>query len=191
MPFTLTPLLERVGFAAYLQDRSFLAVESNGEGAGHVGIRGRARGADEFGADDAFITFDVKLFAADVLTFALGAGGVVGEGALAAAKVGDAHGGKHDAAEFLRGEGYRNTNDVTEDAVLAQDGPERFALAEQANVRFPDRDFVLSNFDLSAGAADVHGTQLGQVRTFITGQEIEDIVLAGVDAGLETGPGNR
>ncbi len=87
-------------------------------------------------ADRAAIAGDVMDVAAGRLAYVPIAGGIKREHALCAAEVGNAHGREQHAAQLLGREGDRHTEDAIEDAVLAEDAPERLALAEQPYIGF-------------------------------------------------------
>ena len=91
--------------------------------------------ADQVGADGVALAGDVMDLAADLLALVANAGRVIGEHPLRAAQVGDAHRRQQDPAQLLGGKRDRHAEDATEDAVLAQDVPERLALAEQPHAR--------------------------------------------------------
>src|SRR5262249_29130284 len=126
-----------------------------------------------------------------LLAFMLGARRVVREHALRAPEVGDAHCGKQHAPQLFGWKRDRDPEHATEDSVLAQDVPERLALPQQPNVRLAQRDPVLSQADRTAGRPNFHRAQLGLIAAEVGGQEIKDVVLARIDAGLKGGPGDR
>ena len=126
--------------------------------------------------------------AADLLPLVPRPGRVIREHALRAAQVGDAHRRKQHAPQLLRREGDRHAQDAVEDPVLAEDVPERLALAEQPHIGLAQGDPVFPQPDRPTGRPDLDRTQLGVVVVRIRGQEVEDVVLARVDAGLERGP---
>ena len=91
--------------------------------------------SDEIGADGVALAGDVMDLAADLLTLVANAGRVIGEHPLRAAQVGDAHRRQQHPAQFFGGKRDRHAEDAAKDAVLAEDVPERLALAEQAHAR--------------------------------------------------------
>ena len=92
--------------------------------------------------------------------------------------------------EFFRRKSNRNTDDCAKDAVLTEALPERLALAEHADIGFTYRELILTQRYRSPGPSDVHRTELGDIGMFVAGEEIKDIVLAGIDPGLKGRPGD-
>ena len=105
---------------------------------------------------------------------------------------GSAHGRQLHAAELFGRKGDRHAEDAVENAVVAEDGPERLALAQQTHVglaagqcgTFPSRS-------VRRGGADLDGTELRLIGPLVRREEVEDVVLAGIRAGLKGGPGHR
>ena len=73
--------------------------------------------------------------------------------------------------------------------MFAESYPKRFTLAKQADVSFAERELVFTQTDHSARAPDVNGAESGLIIIFVTGEEVEDVVLARIGTGLERGPG--
>ena len=74
---------------------------------------------------------------------------------------------------------------------LAEDLPERLALAAQFEGRRRERDAPTANAQHPLGLAHARRGELRQVRLQIAIEEVEDIVLGRADSGGERGPGDR
>ena len=66
--------------------------------------------------------------------------------------------------------------------------PKRAALAKQSDVGPAQGQSVLAQADGSPRRADLHGTQSRLVGPQVRREEVEDVVLARIDPGLERGP---
>ena len=110
---------------------------------------------------------------------------------LRAAKVGHAHSGQRDTVKLFRRKRDGNPKDTAENAVFAKRDPEGFAFSKQPNVGFSDRQGERTDFEYPAGSANIRRAEFGGIRLFIAGQEVVDVVFAGIDAGLERGPRHR
>ena len=127
---------------------------------------------DQVGADHVARPDDVMHLAAGLPRPVLPAGGrvgvgpgrVVGEHPLRAAQVGDAHRRQQHAAQLLRRERDRHADDATEDAAVAQEVPERPALAEQPDVGLAERDAVLPQAERAPRRPDLDRAQLRRGR---------------------------
>ena len=94
-------------------------------------------------------------------------------------------------AIFSGGKRDRHAEDAVEDAVVAEHAPERLALAQQAHVGLAKGKHVLAQTQNAPRRSDFDRAELRLVGPLVGGQEVEDVVLAGIDAGLERRPGDR
>src|SRR3990172_6840790 len=122
---------------------------------------------------------------------ALAAGGVEREGSLAALQVRHAHPGEQNAREFLRGKSDGHADHGGEDARLAEVVPEGPSLAQQFQLGTAERKRVGAQPQVPARAADLGGGKIREVAARVAGQEIVDVVLAGIDPGEKRRPGDR
>ena len=113
------------------------------------------------------------------------------ECALASFQVRDAHAGEQHAGKFLRRKSHRNPNDRAEDARLAQPMPEGSSAPQTLDLGFAQRQRVLANAQMALGFADLRRGKKRKIVLQIAGQEIINIVFAGVDSGLKRGPRDR
>ena len=147
--------------------------------------------ADELGPNRVAVADDAMNFAAGLFPLALRPGRVVGEHPLRAAEVRNAHRRQQDAAQLLRWEGNGDANDAAENAVFTQDVPEGFALTEQPHVCLAEGNLVFPKAEHAPGRPDLHRAELRLVGVKVRREEVIDVVLARVDAGLERRPGHR
>ncbi len=112
------------------------------------------------------------------------------ETALRTLEVGCRHGREHPAVEAVRRKRDRDANDGGRDEVLAEEFPERLAAAAHLDVRTRQRNPPTSEFENAARRMHAGRGQLWNVALQVPIEEVEDVVLARVDAGREGGPGD-
>ena len=151
----------------------------------------RVFGTRDVALDLAVPQFDRNLHAAREAAAFFGVAAVIREGPLTALQVGHHHRRQQRAAELPRRESDRHADDRTEDAVIAEDLPERLALAPQIHRGLPQRDPVLAQLQDARRVGHLGRAEFGKVRVGPGNQEVEDLVLARVAAGLKAGPGHR
>ncbi len=188
------PRLQRVALLGDRQLRARVALaephfERNAHLAGSV--YHRVLGPGDVAANHAVAHFDRDAHAAGEGALARRLVAVVREGALAALEVRHAHRRQQRAVELLGREGDRHAQDRAEDAVVAEDLPERLALATQVDHRLTQGDLVLADLQGAPRSGHLGRAQLRQVRLAVGHEEVEDLVLARIAAGLEAGPGDR
>ncbi len=107
------------------------------------------------------------------------------EGPLCPEQVGDRHRAQLRAVEAIRRKRDGNAEDRAPDTVLAEDGPERPGLAQQAQFGPPAGYAVGPQPEVPLDATDVRRRQKRQVRSAVAVQEVEDVVPPGLGAGAE------
>ena len=113
------------------------------------------------------------------------------EGPLRAEQIGDGHGAQLCAVEAIGRKRDRNAEDRAPDPVLAEHGPERLGLAQQAQLGPPAGYPVASQPEEPLDAAEVRGRQQGQVGAPVAVEEVEDVVSPRLGAGAERRPCDR
>src|SRR6478735_8460561 len=134
------------------------------------------------------VLFDRNSHAALAKLVAAGARGAEAECSLASLQVRHAHAGKQHAGKLLRRKSHRNANDGAKNARLAQPVPERRPFAQTFYVGFAEWQRILANLQMAFGLADLCGRKIRKIVFQIAGQEIINIVLPRINAGLKRGP---
>lgn len=104
-------------------------------------------------------------------------------------QVGCAHRRQRKPKEWLWRVGDRNTKDRTENTVLTQKSPERLTLVEHADARTELSEPLPPG--TVAGCRGLHRRELREIGSQVEIQEVEDLVLAGIHAGLKRRPRHR
>ena len=113
------------------------------------------------------------------------------EGPLRAEQIRDRHGTQLGPVEAIGRKRDRDAEDRAPDPVLAQHGPERLGLAQQAQLGPPAGYPEASQPEEPLDAAEVRRRQQGQVGSPVAVEEIEDVVSPWLGAGAERRPGDR
>ena len=104
---------------------------------------------------------------------------------LSAAKIRNTHRGKLDTVEFFRRERDGNANDAAEDAVLAQNAPERATFTQQPNIGTANDPRPLTKSKLSPGGPNLDGTHFRPITLLIRDKKIEDVMFAWINSCLK------
>ncbi len=107
----------------------------------------------QFRSNGVAVAHDDLYIATRFLSLLCRLGCVLGEDSLGAAEIRNAHRRQLHAVQFLGRKRDWHSDDAIEDAVIAQDAPERPALTQQADVGFAQRQAVLPHAATRAGPA--------------------------------------
>ena len=87
---------------------------------------------------------------------------------------------------FFRRKGDRNANHAIKYPEFAQHTPERFALAKHPHIRLMEAEQLeRTQTNRSGDGADLNRRQLRTIRFLVGREEVEDVVFAGIYAGLK------